>query len=79
MTLLSAVGTLLAAALAYVAYRLLTASNPYQDIPLVERESWLLGNDSERERGSDRQAGAKLLDYAKQFGADVFLLPEPMG
>lgn len=77
MSLSVVVPSLLAAVIAYVIFKRLTTTHPYHDVPIPKRDSWLLGNDVEREEG--RQAGAKLMDYAKEFKTDVFVLPEPVG
>lgn len=78
MSLLGVALTILSALVIYIVFNRLTTTHPYHDVPIPKRESWLLGNSTEREPGNV-QAGAKLIAYAKQFQSDVFLLPEPVG
>lgn len=78
MTLLGTFSTLFAAVAAYVIYKVLTREDPYHDVPIMARESFLLGNEGDRDSG-DLQAGSKVVQAARDLKSDVFILPEPLG
>jgi hypothetical protein len=79
MSYITALSTLFVAFLVYVFIKFITSPNPYHDMHVADRQSFLLGNEGERDSGPDKQAGSNLVEYARRFKSDVYLLPEPLG
>ncbi|UZJ52455.1 hypothetical protein CBS101457_001775 [Exobasidium rhododendri] len=79
MTYVTALSTLAAAAFSYFIFKYFTSIHPYHDIHIADQQSWLLGNEGERDSGPEKQAGSRLVDYARRFKSDVYVLPEPLG